>query len=68
MLKFGEKRVAKEKFYAAKKTIKPIKPLVLIMPKMSEYVKTFKIIDGYKCKDDEKLLEIFKTIWTKTGG
>ena len=68
MLKFGEKRVAKEKFYAAKKTIKPIKPLVLIMPKMSEYVKTFKIIDGYKCIDDEKLLEIFKTIWTKTGG
>ena len=65
MLKFGEKRVAKEKFYAAKKAIKP---LVLIMPKMSEYVKTFKIIDGYKCIDDEKLLEIFKTIWTKTGG
>ena len=38
------------------------------MPKMSEYVKKFKIIDGHKCIDDEKLLEIFKTVWTKTGG
>ena len=41
---------------------------------MSRYVKTFKVIDGYKDKnnktmffriDDEKLLEKYKTIWTK---
>ena len=45
---------------------KAIRPLVLIMPKMSGYVKTFKIKDGDKhknnklmsfCIDDEKLLE-----------
>ena len=72
MLRFGEKKIAKEKFYAAKKPIKvwdvnvenivsklvktkanskyciryldkAIRPLVLIMPKMSRYVKTFKV-------------------------
>ena len=45
---------------------KVITPLVLIMPKMSGYVKTFKVKDGDKDKnnklmsfriDDEKLLE-----------
>ena len=44
------------------------------MPKMSGYVKTFKVKDGDKDKsnklmsfhkDDEKLLEKYKTIWTK---
>ena len=46
-----------------------IRPLVLIMPKMSGYVKTFKVKDGDKDKnnklmsfriDDEKLLEKYK--------
>ena len=48
---------------------KAIRPLVLIMPKMSGYVKTFKVKDGDKhknnklmsfCIDDEKLLEKYK--------
>ena len=74
MVKFGEKDIAKQKFYAAKKTIKiwgvnvdnivisklienktnskylteikfdqAIRPLVLTMPKMSGYVKIFKV-------------------------
>ena len=75
MLRFGETKVTKEKFYAAKKSIKScdvnvnnivnskldktktnskylvkhldkaMRPLVLIMPKMSGYVKTFKVKD-----------------------
>ena len=49
---------------------KAIRPLVLIMPKMSWYVKTFKIEDNNKlisfCTDDEKLLEKYKVIWNKT--
>ena len=96
MLRFGETKVTKEKFYAAIKPIKiwdvnvdnkvisklvktkanskyssgyldkAIRPLVLIMPKTSEYVKTFKVKDRYKNKnnksmsfhkDDDKLLE-----------
>ena len=53
---------------------KVIRPLVLIMPKMSGYVKTFKVKDVDKDKnnklmsfhiDDEKLLEKCKTIWLK---
>ena len=53
---------------------KAIRPLILIMPKMSGYVKTFKVKDGDKDKnnklmlfrkDDEKLLEKYKAIWTK---
>ena len=48
-----------------------IRPLALVLPKISEYVKTFKVRDGDKdksnklmsfCIDDEKLLEKFKTI------
>ena len=44
------------------------------MPKMSEYVITFKVKDGDKdknnkliscCIDDDKLLEKRKVIWTK---
>ena len=51
-----------------------IRPLVLILPKMSGYVKTFKVKDRDKDTnnnltsfriDDEKLLEIYKIIWTK---
>ena len=53
---------------------KTIRPLVLIMPKISEYVKTFKVKDGNKnknnklmsfCVDDVKLLEKYEDIWTK---
>ena len=53
---------------------KAIRTLVLIMPKMSGYVKTFKAKDGDKDKnnkfislliDNEKLLEKYKTLWTK---
>ena len=45
-----------------------------MMPKVSGYVKTFKVKDGDKNKkkklmsfriDDEKLLEKYKAIWTK---
>ena len=50
---------------------KAIRPLLLIMPKMSGYVKTLKVKDGYEDKnnklmsfriDDEKLLEKYKAI------
>ena len=50
-----------------------IRPLVLVLLKMSEYVTTFKVKDGGKDKNnklmsfrigDEKLLEKYKTIWT----
>ena len=53
---------------------KVIRPLVLISPKMSGYVKTFKDISEDKnktnklmnlCIDDHKLLEKCKTMWTK---
>ena len=52
---------------------KVIRPVVLVFPKMSGYVKTFKIQDKDKYKnnklmffriDDGKLLEKHKTIWT----
>ena len=55
------------------------KPFVLIIPKMTGYVKTFTIDkDGDKDKnknnklmplhiDENKLLEKYKTIWTKIG-
>ena len=52
---------------------KVIRPLVLILPKMSGYVKTFKDDSEDKnktnklmnlCIDDHKLLEKYKTIWT----
>ena len=63
MLRFYETKVAKEN--------KVRRPLVLILPKMSGYVNTFKVKDGDKdknnklmffCIDDEKLLEKYKTI------
>ena len=53
---------------------KAIRPVVLKMPKMSGYVKAFKVKDGDKDKNnksisfriyDEKLLEKYKAIWTK---
>ena len=53
---------------------KTITSLVLIMPKISGYVKTLKVKDGDKDKnnklisfrvDDEMLLEKYKAIWTK---
>ena len=51
-----------------------MRPLVLILPKMSEYVKTFKDKDEDKNKNNkqiylrignDKLLEEYRTIWTK---
>ena len=49
---------------------KTIRPLVLIILKMSGYVKTFKGKEGTNklmsfCIDDGKLLEKYKAIWTK---
>ena len=97
MMKFGDREIAKEKFYAAKRPIKiwdvnvdsivisklgkakpnskyligyldkTIRPLVLIIPKMSGYVKTFKVKEGdnkimsFRI-DDEKSLEKYKVI------
>ena len=83
-MRFGEKEIAKEKFYTAKKPIKiwdsnvdnmvisklvktktnskyligikfdkAIRPLVLIMPKMSGYVKIFKVKEGDKDKNNK---------------
>ena len=48
-----------------------IRQLVVILPKMSGYVKTFKNKDKNNKLislhiNDEKLLEKYKTIWTKT--
>ena len=101
MVRFGEKEIAKETFYTAKKSIKiwdvnvdnivvsksvetktnskyligikfdkVIRPLVLIMLKMSVYVKTNKVEDKINKLmsfriDDEKLLEKYKAIWSK---
>ena len=56
---------------------KVIKLLILILPKMSEYVKTFQVKDRNKDKnnklmslhtDDDKRFEKYKTIWTKIEG
>ena len=50
---------------------KAVRTLVLIMPKISGYFKTFKGDKGKNnklissCIDDEKLLEKYKAIWTK---
>ena len=49
---------------------KYIRPLVLIMPKIRGYVKTFKVEDKLNkwmsfLVDGEKLLEKYKAIWTK---
>ena len=53
---------------------KVIRQLVLVIPEMRGYVKTFKDKDVHKDKsnklisfsiDDEKLLQKYKAIWTK---
>ena len=49
---------------------KAIRPLVLIMPKMSGYVKTFKVKEGDNKLmsfhiDNKKLLQKYEAIWTK---
>ena len=48
---------------------KTIRPLVLIMPKMSGYVKTLKVKEGNKLMYfriyDEKLLEKYEAICSK---
>ena len=57
-----------------KKFDKAIRPLVLIIPKMSRSVKIFKVKEREKDKsnklmsfrtDNEKLLKNYKAIWTK---
>ena len=54
---------------------KVIRPLILVLLKMSGYVKTFKVKNGDKDinnklmsfhGDDEKLLEKYETTWTET--
>ena len=52
---------------------KTIRPLVLIMPKMSGYVKKLKVNEGNNklmsfCIDDKKLLEKYKVICSKIEG
>ena len=89
IVKFGDREIAKGKFYVAKRPIKicdfivdnivvsklvkakinskyligylnkAIRSLVLIIPKMSRYIKTFKVKEG-----NEKLLENLKAVWT----
>ena len=53
---------------------KAIRPLVFIMPKIRGYIKTFKVKEGDKdknnklmffCIDDQKLLEKYKATWSK---
>ena len=57
--------------YLTRCSDKAIRPLVLIMPKMGGYVKTFKVKEETNNKlmsfhiDDEKLFEKYKVIWTK---
>ena len=102
MFRFDLTKLAKEKFYDTKNSIKiwdvdvsnivvsrliktktnykylirylgeVITTLVLTLPKMGGYVKTFKDKDGNKDNelmflriDDKKLLEKYKVIWTK---
>ena len=64
----------KSKYLTGIKFDKEYRPLVLIMPKVSGYVKTFKVKEGDKdksnklisfCINDEKLLEKYKAAWTK---
>ena len=52
MLWFGETEVTKEK-YLIEYLDKAIRSLVLIMPKRSGYVKTFKVNDGDEDKNNE---------------
>ena len=62
------------KYLIGVKLDKFIRPLVLRMPKINGYVKTFKVKEGDKdknnklmsfCINDQKLLEKYKAIWTE---
>ena len=62
------------KYLIGVKLDKVIRPLVLIMPKISGYVKTFKVKERDKdknnklmsfCINDQKLFEKYKSIWTE---
>ena len=62
------------KYLIGVKLDKVIRPLVLRMPKINGYVKTFKVKEGDKdknnklmsfCINDQKLLEKYKAIWTE---
>ena len=49
---------------------KTVRPLVLVMPKISRYIKTFKVEDKKRKLiflriDDKKLSQKYKAIWTK---
>ena len=85
MLRFGKTKVVKVEFYGGNKPIKhwdfavnnTVISLVLMLTKMSAYVKIIWDKDGDKDKnknneltssrlDNNKLLEKYKTIWTKT--
>ena len=54
---------------------KVIRPLILLLPKISDHIKTFKIVKDVDkdknnklisfCKDDEKLFKKHETFWTK---
>ena len=62
--------ITNSKYLIGIKFDKSTRPLVLIMPKMSGFVTTFKYKErNYKlmsfCIDDKKLLEKYKAIWTK---
>ena len=62
------------KYLIGIKVDKAMRPLILIMPKMSRFVKTFKVKEGEKDetdklmsfhKEDEKILEKYTAIWAK---
>ena len=61
-------RKTKSKYLIGTKFYKAIRPLVLILPKMTGYVKTFKVREGEHkmsfCIDNENLLEKYKAICT----
>ena len=63
------KAKTRSKYLIGIKFDKAIRPLVLITPKMSGYVKTFKSWNKINILiiliDDMKLLEKYKAIWTK---
>ena len=64
------KQKINSKYLIGIKFDKAIRPLVLIMPEMSAYVKTLKVKEGDNKlmsfrTDNGKLLEKHKAIWTK---
>ena len=59
------------KYLIGIKLDKAVRPLVLVMPKMNGFAKTFKVEDKINKlisfrTDGEKLLEKYKAVWTKT--